>query len=193
MNPKQAVPLVVTLAPVIAAAPALLVGGVIGCGVLLLIKWLGTDSKEKQPDTLPTIADAENQRTLAEIPAIPQIPPKPIVRPASVPVPSVPSVPVQTAPVRPVPVIRPPAPVVVPAIKAVTPAAPLPINKKFVTRADLATVFENGARSLNRTAAVAALKRLGFGKTAAYSALSPGGRFNAWLHCAPDGIITWKN
>jgi hypothetical protein len=75
----------------------------------------------------------------------------------------------------------------------VTAAAPLPISKKFVTRADLATIFDNGARSLSRTAAVTALKRLGFGKTAAYSALSPDGRFNAWLICASDGMITWEN
>jgi hypothetical protein len=69
--------------------------------------------------------------------------------------------------------------------------APPPIKKKFVTREDLATVFHHGARALNRTAAVAALKSLGFGKTAAYSALSPDGRFSAWLQFAPDGIITW--
>jgi hypothetical protein len=48
-------------------------------------------------------------------------------------------------------------------------------------------------RTLRRTAAVEALKRLGFGKTAAYAALSQDGRFNAWLICAPDGIIAWKN
>jgi len=36
-----------------------------------------------------------------------------------------------------------------------------------------------------------ALKTLGFGKTAAYAALSPDGRFSAWLKCSPDGIMTW--
>jgi hypothetical protein len=34
------------------------------------------------------------------------------------------------------------------------------------------------------TATVAALKRLGFGKTDAFPALSPDGRFWAWLQCA---------
>jgi hypothetical protein len=38
-----------------------------------------------------------------------------------------------------------------------------------------------------------ALKKLGFGKTAAYDALSEDGRFSAWLQYAPDGIITWTN
>jgi hypothetical protein len=55
----------------------------------------------------------------------------------------------------------------------------------------LATVFQRGARALTRTAAVVALKKLGFGKTAAYDALSMDGRFSAWLQFAPDGIITW--
>jgi hypothetical protein len=35
------------------------------------------------------------------------------------------------------------------------------------------------------------LKKLGFGKTAAYAALTPNGRFSTWLQFAPDGIITW--
>jgi len=38
-----------------------------------------------------------------------------------------------------------------------------------------------------------ALKNIGFGKTAAYEALSPDGRFAAWLQFAPDGIITWTD
>jgi hypothetical protein len=69
---------------------------------------------------------------------------------------------------------------------------PPPIKKKFVRREDLAAVFQRGARALTRTAAVAALKNLGFGKTAAYDALLEDGRFSAWLHFASDGIITWK-
>jgi hypothetical protein len=40
--------------------------------------------------------------------------------------------------------------------------------------------------------AVKALKRLHFGKSAAYEALSPNGRFADWLQVAPDGIITWR-
>jgi len=56
----------------------------------------------------------------------------------------------------------------------------------------MAMVFHRGARSLTRKAAVAALKSLGFGKTAAYEALSADGRFVSWLQIAPDGTITWK-
>ena len=70
---------------------------------------------------------------------------------------------------------------------------PSPVKKKFVTREDLAKVFANGTRKLNRTAAVMELKKLGFGKTAAYAALSPDGRFATWLHRAPDGIIGWTD
>jgi len=55
------------------------------------------------------------------------------------------------------------------------------------------TIFQRGARGLTRIAAVAALKNLGFGKTAAYDALSENGRFSTSLHFAPDGIITWTD
>jgi hypothetical protein len=68
-----------------------------------------------------------------------------------------------------------------------------PVKKKFVTREDLAIVFNRGQQSLSRTAAVATLKSLGFGRTAAYAALTPDGRFSTWLHFASDGIITWKS
>jgi hypothetical protein len=75
----------------------------------------------------------------------------------------------------------------------IAPQGPLPppIKKKFVTREDMANIFQRGARALTRTAAVAALKKIGFGKTAAYAALTPDGRFSAWLQFAPDGIINW--
>ena len=69
---------------------------------------------------------------------------------------------------------------------------PTNLSKRFITRADMETIFDNGGRSLTRTAAVAALKRLGFGKTAAYAALSPDGRFSSWLISVTDGTITWK-
>jgi DNA-binding SARP family transcriptional activator len=68
---------------------------------------------------------------------------------------------------------------------------PTPIKKPGITREDVATAFHHGARALTRTAAVAALKKLGFGKSAAYDALLEDGRFAAWLQFAPDGIITW--
>ena len=57
---------------------------------------------------------------------------------------------------------------------------------------DLMRIF-SGATVMMRKSAVAALKNLGYGKTAAYDALSPDGRFSAWLQFAPDGIITWKS
>jgi hypothetical protein len=62
-----------------------------------------------------------------------------------------------------------------------------------VTREDLTAIFNRGTRALTRTAAVAALKALGFGKTAAYKALSMDGRFAPLLQFAPNGIITLKS
>jgi hypothetical protein len=85
-------------------------------------------------------------------------------------------------------------PVAVAVPKIITQAPPPPLGKKkFVTREDMAAIFQHGARRLPRTAAVEALKKLGFGKTAAYAALTPGGRFASWLQLAPDGLITWKD
>jgi hypothetical protein len=70
----------------------------------------------------------------------------------------------------------------------------LPLNmpsqkRRIVLREDLARIFRHGTRSLYRIDAVAELQKLGFGKTAAYEALSPDGRFASWLKIAPDGII----
>ena len=84
-----------------------------------------------------------------------------------------------------------PTAVAIPKIVAQAPPPP-PIKRKFVTREDMATAFHCGARTLTRTTAVAALKNLGFGKTAAYEALLEDGRFASLLQCASDGIITWK-
>ena len=84
-----------------------------------------------------------------------------------------------------------PPPSSIPTLK-IAPQTPLPpIKRKFVTREDLATIFQRGARDLTRTAAFAALKKIGFGKTAAYAALTSDGKFSTWLQFAPDGIITW--
>jgi hypothetical protein len=68
----------------------------------------------------------------------------------------------------------------------------LPQKRRIVSREDLARIFQNGARSLNRMDAVAELQKLGFGKTAAYKALSPIGKFASWLDIASDGIVSWK-
>ena len=69
---------------------------------------------------------------------------------------------------------------------------PLPAQKKIILREDMAKIFNSG-NGLTRKTAVAALKALGFGKTAAYEALTMDGRFSSWLEFAPDGIITWEN
>ncbi len=82
-----------------------------------------------------------------------------------------------------------PAPLSVPAVSA--PAFPPPGKGRTITRDDLTAIF-SGVHGLTRKAAVSVLKSLGFGKTAAYAALSPDGRFASWLQCTPDGIITWK-
>jgi hypothetical protein len=110
-------------------------------------------------------------------------PPAPLA-PASV------IVPASSASAAPKIPVSPPSAIPAMKIAAQVPLPP-PIKKKFVTREDLASIFQRGARALTRTAAVAALKKIGFGKSAAYDALSENGRFSAWLQFAPDGIITW--
>jgi len=184
MNAKQTAPLLATLVPVIAeAAPPLLICG----AIFLTIKWLFFEDEKKQPENAPANAEAKNHRKTAETAfktaVFRPFPAKMSVAPAVAPLPtviqpfSVPSVPKFSAPVP---------------TQKITAQIPLPPNKKkFLTRADLANVFHHGARALTRTAAVAALKNLGFGKTAAYEALSPNGRFSDWLQYAPDGIIAW--
>jgi hypothetical protein len=182
MNPKQAAPLIATVAPftptIAPAIPFLLIGGAIFFALKCLFS---DDEKEKKPETLQS--NAENQRKEAEttqkIPDFRKIPAEILAKPTAVPI--------NSAPKHFIPPISVPLAPKIP----VTQALPLPIKKKFVTRNDLATVFQCGARALTRTAAVAALKNLGFGKTAAYAALTPDGRFSTWLQFAPDGIITW--
>jgi hypothetical protein len=181
MNPKQTVPLIATLAPaapaIVPFIPVLLVGG----AIFLVLKCLFSDDEKTKPETMQT--NAENQRketeTTQKIPMFRTIPAEIPAKPAIVSVPSaqkpfIPQVSVALVPTIPV-----------------TQTQPSQIKKKFVTRNDLATVFQRGARALTRTAAVAALKNVGFGKSAAYAALTPDGRFSAWLQFTPDGIITW--
>lgn len=108
---------------------------------------------------------------------------KPAAAPAQVIVPPIPAF---SAPKIPIP--KP-----LSAIPIITAQVLLPPPRKTIMREDMANIFNRGARALTRKAAVAALKVLGFGKTAAYGALSPDGRFAAWLQFAPDGIITWKS
>lgn len=112
--------------------------------------------------------------------------------PAEIP-PAIVSVPTVTKPfIQPVSVpLEPNVSVSIPAPqKAMAQTTPPQIKKKFVTREDLATIFRRGERGLTRAAVAAALKKIGFGKSAAYAALSENGRFSAWLRFAPDGIIS---
>jgi hypothetical protein len=194
MNAKQTAPLIVTLPAIAAAAPPLIIGGAIGLGIVLVVKWLlSDDDKEKKLETAPANAETEFRRKEAETAASRHISAEIPVKPAAIPIPSAPRVFVPPPAVPFVPKVSAPVsvPVAVAIPKIVTQALPSPIKKKFVTREDLAAVFKRGARALTRTATVAALKKLGFGKTAAYAALTPNGRFSAWLQFAPDGIITW--
>jgi hypothetical protein len=196
MNAKQAAPLLAALPALELIAPPLLIGAAIGLGLV----WLFSDDEKQQSEATPANTPDENQRkaeeTAVKNPVFRQFPAEIRVKPAAAPVtaarvpvvapPRVPTVPKVSVPV--------PAPVVVPVIKTVVQATqPPPIKRKVVTREDMASVFQQGASKLTRTAAVAALKRLGFGKTAAYAALTPDGRFASWLQIASDGIINWTN
>jgi type IV secretory pathway VirB10-like protein len=171
MNPKQTVPLIATGASLAAVAPALL----FFAGVGLTLFWLLSDSKGKKLDT-PTDAEKGNAAKPALAAPLPTFTPAPIPPPAPKPAP---------APL--------PTPAAMPPAAPVAPPSVAPRSRRNVTREDLATIFNNGTRGLTRTAAVAALKALGFGKTAAYKALSMDGRFAPCLQFSPGGSITWKS
>lgn len=87
-----------------------------------------------------------------------------------------------------------PSPESAKALKIVPPDPQPPFTdyRRAVTREDLLAIFGNGSRSLTRQAAVAVFKQFGFGKTAAYKALSMDGRYASLLEFAPDGTISWK-
>jgi hypothetical protein len=74
-------------------------------------------------------------------------------------------------------------------LKAETPF-PAQFKRKRIRRKNMEIIFRQG--ELNLTEAVSALKGFGFGKSAAYEALSVDGQFSAWLKFAPDGMISWK-
>ena len=198
MNPKQTAPLIAALAPLVPviapAIPVIIIGGT----VLLVLNWLFPDKDTETKLEAAPADKAEIPRKIAETPVFRQIPAEIPSKSAAVPRPSVPRVIVSPPAIPAIPTVAKiaasvsaPAAVIVPKIVAQAP--PPPVKKKFVTREDLAKVFQNGTRKLNRTAAVIGLKNLGFGKTAAYAALSPHGRFSVWLKYAPDGIITWSD
>lgn len=144
MNPKETIPLLAKLAPVLAVAgPPALIGVALGLGLL----WLFSGERNPAPVELSPAAPKN------PAPAAPQT-----------------SAPVSVAPLAPPPVV----------------------GNRRITREDLAEALAYGARSMTRQAAVAALQALGFGKTAAYKALSPDGRFAEFVELTPDGLIEWK-
>ena len=161
MNPKQAAPFVVTLAPAIATiAPPLIVVGLVGGFMYLVLNDL-FPAKEKPPEIPPALPPAEVSQPAKPVAMASGFRPSPAAipaKPASISVPPAPRVAappvVASQPIQPFA----PAPAAAPLVQASGRATPPPVKKKFVTREDLAAVFQRGARSLNRTAAVAALK-----------------------------------
>ncbi len=171
MNSKQTIPAIAKIAP-----PLLL-----GVVIFSALKWIfSDDDTEKKPEIKPADAGTENNRKATVVPVVSEL----------ISVPPVPEIPAKSAIISAPSATRPFLP---PFSAAKIPAtqAPPPIKRKFVTRHDMETIFQRGARGLTRTAAVVALKNLGFSKTAAYDALSEDGRFSDWLQFEPDGIITW--
>ena len=94
----------------------------------------------------------------------------------------------EPAPAVPSPAAASPVPTITAAPAAVKPASPLFTAK--LTAEKLASVFASGPRA--KVAAVAALRSLGFGKSVAYAALKPDGRFGSRLDFQTDGRIAWK-
>jgi len=183
MTAKQITPLIATVAP-----PLL-----VGAAIYFALKWLfSAEAAETKPETASNNFKTTNQINPPEIGGNQGIPPHSAGMPNAAPGVSV------VAPALIPPVSAHPGPnTPKPAGKALTilhsrVEALSPVKRRVVAREDLAIAFDNGAKSLTRTAAVEALKNFGFGKTAAYAALSPDGRFSDWMQFAPDGIITWK-
>jgi hypothetical protein len=166
MNAKQTIPVIANV------APPLLFGVAIYYG----LKWIfSDDDTEKKPEAAPINTGSENNKNFSTASVIPVLIPPISIQP----------VPETSAPVF--------VPVFIPLTKSVAQLPPLPFKRNVIMREDIADAFQHGARSLTRTAAVAALNKLGFGKTAAYEALLEDGRFSAWLKFAPDGMISWKD
>lgn len=196
MNENRTVPPFAAAGSSLAAIPLpLLIGG---AAIVALAVWLFSDKKKIE---VP-LNDVENGNTGTKPPMPPPV--SALSAPAAperlpLPIPSISAgnqgiplnsagktaVPPPASPKIPVPLL--PA---FPAAK-IAPGIPLPARKKFIACEDLAKIF-NGGGGLTRKAAVSALKALGFGKTAAYAALSPDGRFSARLQFAQDGMIAWK-
>lgn len=184
MNEKKKIP------PIAALIPFLLIIGM----VFLAIKSLFSGQKNtgKKQEMTPANAEAERHRKETEIAVFRTIPAEIPVNLAAVPIHSVPT-PVFPPAVPPLPTMIPLSSAPVPAPKKIAAQIPSLRKRKRITRENMATIFRHGSRKLNLTTAVAELKGLGFGKSAAYGALSANGQFSGWLHFAPDGIITWTD
>ena len=92
---------------------------------------------------------------------------------------------------KPDPDVSHPTQIMAPATVAAASSNP-PIQSKRIRGEDLAVALEYGGRSMTRQEAVAALRALGFGKTAAYKALSENGRFAELMGYTPDGLVEWN-
>ena len=162
MNGKQKIP------PVVKAVPVLLAG----CAIFFVLKELFSPRDTvTEPESAPADTGTENHGESAAAAVAPAV-----FQPLSVP-----------------PETKIPFSYIVSSTKDIAPVPlPLPLKRKRrqIKPEDLATIFKHGA--LNRTEAAAELQKRGFGHTAAYEALLPDGRFSAWLHFMPDGMITWK-
>jgi hypothetical protein len=166
MNTKQAVAVIGILAP-----PLLICIGIY-CG----LKWLFSD--ETKPEPVPANAGGQGVATPNTAPASGST--AHVVAALAAAYPSAAAATPKLS-----------TPVPIPAVATDIPQQVQPLKGATITRVEMARIFNRGARALTRTAAVAALTSLGFGKTAAYEALSPDGRFASWLQCAPNGTITW--
>lgn len=157
-----------TVAFMAAILPFLLIGGLIFLVVKSLISAKAT---EKKPEIEPTDAGTENNGKPTVIPVVSE--------PISVqPVPEIPLPAILTD--------------IIPATMDKTQFPPRH-KRKRITRENMVAIFRHGSQKLNLTNGVAELKGLGFGKSAAYEALSANGQFSAWLKFEPDGIITWTD
>jgi hypothetical protein len=196
MKQNSIIPVLMKIAPPLALAAL--------AGLAIKEIFSGKDAENK-PEMAPAKTEPEIPRKPAETAAFRSIPAEipvksktnsapvsNVVSPNSVPTAIKAFMPMVSPTVFPAnsaaPVVKTPAPVI-PQTKTDIP----PVKRRFVTREHLAEIFKNGKRPLDRKTAVAELRKLGFGQTAAYSALSPDGHFSAWLFCAPDGIISWIN
>jgi hypothetical protein len=144
---------------------------IVGLIFLVVKSRLSTKATEKQPEIEPTDTGTENKGN----PTVNSVVSEPISAP---PEPEIPLPAILTG--------------VIPHTTDVT-QFPSRRKRKRITRENMADIFSDGSRKLNLTKAVAELKGLGFGHSAAYEALKPDGQFSAWLEFDSDGMITWTD